>query len=248
MKDKTIVIILYHYSVVVRGFERKLSELGYTVEILEDFSKIKPAALDTDLFLLYLPGDILDDMVKHKTLEDICETIKSLGRKMIVLGEMKYHEELVISLPLIDRFRWLDRPIDSEVLEMEVERAIFGTGEEKRVLIVDDDPSYAGMVREWIKGSYRADIATTGMQAISFLLKKQVDLVLLDYEMPVVNGSQLLQMLRQDSSTKNIPIVFLTGVSTKEEVAKVMELKPEGYLLKSTTRENLLDYLKKKLG
>ena len=248
MRDKKIVIILYHYSVVVRGFERKLGELGYTVEILEDFSLIKQVAAQTDLFLLYLPGDILDDVVKHKNLEDICETIKSLGRKMIVLGEMKYHEELVLSLPTLDRFRWLDRPIDSEVLETEVERAIFGTGDEKKVLIVDDDPSYAGMVREWIKGSFHADIATNGMQAIAFLLKKKVDLVLLDYEMPIVNGSQVLQMLRQDSSTKNIPVVFLTGVSTKEEVAKVMELKPEGYLLKSTTRENLLDYLKKKLG
>ena len=66
--------------------------------------------------------------------------------------------------------------------------------------------------------------------------------------MPIVNGSQLLQLLRQDPSTAGIPVVFLTGVSTKDEVAKVMELKPEGYLLKTTSREALLDYLSKKLS
>ncbi len=43
---------------------------------------------------------------------------------------------------------------------------------------MDDDPSYAGMVREWIKDLYRADIVTAGMQAIKYLLKHKADLLL----------------------------------------------------------------------
>jgi CheY-like chemotaxis protein len=121
----------------------------------------------------------------------------------------------------------------------------------KRILIVDDDPSYAKMVREWIKDVYKVDVVTAGMQAISFLLKvpedDKVDLILLDYEMPVVDGPQVLQMLRQEEETANIPVIFLTGVSTKEGVQRVMALKPDGYLLKSTTREDLLSFLSCKL-
>lgn len=76
---------------------------------------------------------------------------------------------------------------------------------------------------------------------------EQVDLILLDYEMPVVDGPQVLQMLRQEPATSNIPVIFLTGNGTKEAVARVMELKPDGYILKSTTRENLMKYLYGKL-
>jgi CheY-like chemotaxis protein len=117
----------------------------------------------------------------------------------------------------------------------------------KKILIVDDDSNYAGMVRSWIKDKYKTDIVTAGMQAITFLMKKKVDLILLDYEMPVVDGPQVLQMLRQEETTKNIPVVFLTGVSTVEGVKRVMELKPLGYILKSTTSEDLIKFLDEKL-
>ena len=123
-----------------------------------------------------------------------------------------------------------------------------GVSYQMKILIVDDDPSYAKMVKEWIKDKYQTDIVTAGMQAITFLLKNKVNLILLDYEMPVVDGPQVLQMLRQDDATKDIPVVFLTGVGSKDSVQRVMALKPTGYILKSTTRENLLDYLKSKLG
>lgn len=113
---------------------------------------------------------------------------------------------------------------------------------------MDDDPSFAGMVRAWIKDQYKVDIVTAGMKAITFLLKNPVDIILLDYEMPVADGPQVLQMLRQDESTKDIPVVFLTGVSTREGVQRVMELKPDGYILKSTTREDLIAFINQKLS
>ncbi len=55
-------------------------------------------------------------------------------------------------------------------------------------------------------------------------------------------------MLRQDPATKDIPVVFLTGVGTKEEVLFAMALKPDGYVLKSTTRDDLLGYIRRILG
>ena len=75
-----------------------------------------------------------------------------------------------------------------------------------------------------------------------------MDLILLDYEMPVVDGPQVLQMLRQEEETAHIPVLFLTGNGSREAVSRVMELKPDGYILKSTTRGDLLVNLHKKLG
>ncbi len=247
-----IGIIVFQYSIVVKGIERKLNEYGFKIDIISNsYENIVRFGNLYDLFVLYLPIDIMEDTVNHKLVKDIAARIHKTGVKTIVLGEKKYHAELVQETPDIASFLWLDRPVDNEQLRKTIDDYIMGavkTTERKRILIVDDDPSYASMVREWIKDSFKADIVTAGMQAITFLVKNKVDLILLDYEMPIVDGPQVLQMLRQDEATKEIPVVFLTGVGTKEGVTRVMALKPAGYILKSTTRDNLLDYLHKKLG
>lgn len=250
--QKRLVLVVMQYSVVVKGIERKLSDAGYKASILsENFEQIMDLAGTTDLFILYLPSDIVDKGDKLTVLSFICDKVNKSGRNMIIIGEEKDHDDLFNKVPVIGDYAWLDRPIEMESLRPAIENAVSGIGaesEKKRILIVDDDPSYAKMVKEWIKDKYQTDIVTAGMQAITFLLKNKVNLILLDYEMPVVDGPQVLQMLRQDDATKDIPVVFLTGVGSKDSVQRVMALKPTGYILKSTTRENLLDYLKSKLG
>lgn len=118
------------------------------------------------------------------------------------------------------------------------------TSENKSILIVDDDPAYAKMVREWIRDQYNVNIVTAGMQALKFLTKKKVDLILLDYEMPEADGPQVLGMLREDPELAGIPVVFLTGVNSPESIERLLSLNPLGYILKNTTRDNLCDSLK----
>ena len=86
-------------------------------------------------------------------------------------------------------------------------------------------------------------MANSGLQAIKWLGKNKVDLILLDHEMPVTSGPQVLEMLRSDSETASIPVMFLTGKSDKESVMAVVALRPEGYFLKSIRREELLEKL-----
>ncbi len=249
-----ITIVLFQYSVVVHGIEMRLKELGFEVNYLtEKFDRVAEMAKETKLFLLYLPRGITDDRDKLKQLSSISHMILDNRRKLIYIAERDDHEELLRNLPETRAGGWVDRPVDNEVLGDMVIRVMEGAEdypkplEKKRILIVDDDPVYAGTVREWIKDTYKADVVTAGMKAITFLMKNPVDLILLDYEMPIVDGPQVLQMLRQEDLTKDIPVVFLTAVSTKEGVKRVMALKPMGYILKSTTREELLAFLKKKL-
>ncbi len=245
-----IVLMLCQYSVVVKGIEKLLMDKGFHVEVLsENFQvMIKHYASNTGLFVLYLPGDISDSMRNEDTLIQICRMINIVGGNMLVVGEKKYETELVKNMPVLGEYPWYYRPIDMETFEPAILKAIVKgakTGVKHRILVVDDDPSYARMIKEWLKDDYKVDLVTAGMQAITFLLKatEPVDLILLDYEMPVADGPQVLQMLRQDPKTENIPVVFLTGLGTKEAVQRVMSLKPEGYILKSTTRIELLEFL-----
>lgn len=58
-------------------------------------------------------------------------------------------------------------------------------------------------------------------------------MILLDYEMPVCDGSQIFAMIRSEKDFADIPVIFLTGRVDKESIQKVLSLKPEGYLVKS---------------
>ncbi len=255
-----IAIVAIQYSVVVKGLEKKLQDLGYSVLPIEsNLDDITVNSEDMDLYILYIPDNIIEDELKLNHLGMASRLLDKCGKKVMAIGEKRSHVELTDLIPEIAHFGWLEKPVDMDNLEMIMEKALSEPEEEvaedngklKRVLIVDDDPAYAKMVREWIKYKYKVDIVTAGMQAITFLLKvkeeEKVDLILLDYEMPVVDGPQVLQMLRQEPATKNIPVVFLTGNSSKEAVKRVMELKPEGYMLKSSSRLELIKYLDSKI-
>ena len=253
MLEKRVVVALVapQYSVVVKGMEKKLFDLGYKVISIENnIDDIKNGSDEVQLFILYIPDNIMENELKFKNLDVMIRLIDNSGVKAMAIGEKVSRNDLVDSIPELGNFMWLDKPVDMDNLDVVLDKAFSGnldTGKRKRILLVDDDPAYAKMVREWIKEDYRVDIVTAGMKALGFLVKvkkeEMVDLILLDYEMPVVDGPKVLQMLRQDPVTANIPTVFLTGNSTKEAVSRVMELKPAGYILKTTTKAELLNYL-----
>ncbi len=250
-----IAMLMFQPSIVARGLEKNLVAMGNIVEsVVGDFSVIDKIIDTTDLFIFNLPTKLTDDTHELKDLVNIENTITQKGKCLILVGERELWNELVKVYSGVSQFVWVYRPVETDELEAAIEKALAKKPKApkgNRILIVDDDPDYAKMVRGWIKDHYKVDIVTAGMQAISFLLKvpekEKVNLILLDYKIPIVDGPQVLQMLRQEPATANIPVVFLTGVGTREGVSRVMELKPDGYILKSTTRDDLLAFLDSKL-
>ena len=113
----------------------------------------------------------------------------------------------------------------------------------KKILLVDDDASYLRIIRNWLKDNYEVGVASSGLQAIMWLAKNDVDLILLDYKMPVASGAQIFAMLKNDAQTENIPVFFLTGNSGRDSVMELLRLNPEGYLLKTFDRKALMTRL-----
>lgn len=103
----------------------------------------------------------------------------------------------------------------------------------KKILLVDD----SDFVRSWIMGmlgeDYEISESNSSLSAIKNIAVNRPDLILLDYEMPVCDGRQMLEMLRSDPASADIPVIFLTGKGDKDSIKKVISLKPEGYLLKN---------------
>lgn len=110
----------------------------------------------------------------------------------------------------------------------------------RHILVVDDDPMMLKLIKEHLRDKYDIATAISGKIAMKFLEHKQTDLILLDYEMPEENGPAVLEKLRSGDSTKDIPVVFLTGVTEREKIQEALILKPQGYLLKPIDRDKLM--------
>lgn len=146
-----------------------------------------------------------------------------------------------------------ERPIDVKVAAKTMDEFIkkHGRHTKKKILVVDDSGAMLRNVKGWLEDKYQVILANSGAMAIKYLATNRPDLVLLDYEMPVVDGSQVLEMIRTETDFCDVPVIFLTSKNDKESIMKVMELKPEGYLLKSMEPKLIMqeidDFFKKRL-
>ena len=247
IRGKFVKVITFQHSTEVRGIEKTIKDLGHFTEILlADIDKILKTLDKSNMYVIAIPEEIMSDSVEQEILEEIIDCILNKNKYLILIGNKSYHNGLLNVIPEIKLAHWINRPLRLEEVANMVNRIFtleVKMKETKKLLIVDDDPSYAKMVREWLKDTYAISIATAGMQAITFLMQNQIDLILLDYDMPVVDGPQILEMLRSDTLTANIPVVFLTGIGTKESITRAMSLKPQGYILKTASKEELLKSL-----
>lgn len=120
----------------------------------------------------------------------------------------------------------------AEIRQQEAERR-------RHVLVVDDDTGMLKMMKEIIGKDYDVATAISGKVALKFLETRKTDIILLDYEMPVQSGAQVYEKILENPMTKDIPVVFLTGVSDRERIGEVLAMKPRGYLLKPIDTDRL---------
>lgn len=108
-----------------------------------------------------------------------------------------------------------------------------------KILIVDDSEFMRGRMVKLLQADYDLIEASSSISAIKKIAVNRPNLVLLDYEMPVCDGRQALEMIRSENDIADIPVMFLTGRGDRESIKNVVALKPEGYLLKNMSDEEI---------
>lgn len=117
----------------------------------------------------------------------------------------------------------------------------------KLILAVDDNGMLLRSVKGMLEKKYDVMVATSGKMGLQKAKNKKPDLILLDYEMPEWDGRKTLEELRNDEELKEIPVLFLTAVADKKHITSVLELQPQGYLLKPIDQGTLHDRIEKTL-
>ena len=116
---------------------------------------------------------------------------------------------------------------------------------QKTLLLVDDDAVMIRTLREGLSTSYKVLPANSGANALKILARAKPDLILLDYEMPEMNGPQVLETLRANPDTAKIPVMFLTAKTDAGSIEQIEALKPEGHMLKTLPLKEIKEIIQK---
>lgn len=240
--NKRVLLIGDKKSFMVNAIAKGLKDEGFDVlQVLPEVNDISSNIDYSTIWVLYLDSNVGDMFEQLTYIKD-----SIIGQKLyfFLIGNDDEIEVAQETLPeeLIKEI--FTRPLNVTVLAASLEKAVDDENkqaERKKILIIDDNPTTLHALQNLLEQNYRVFIASSGMNGISFLVKQEVDLILLDYEMPVADGPKVLEMLHQDGKLSMVPVMFLTGKSDKDSVLKAASLKPVKYLLKSLPPKQLLD-------
>lgn len=102
----------------------------------------------------------------------------------------------------------------------------------KHILIVDDNKMNLVMAKQELSADYQVTPVTSGAQALMFLEKMHTDLILLDINMPDMDGRETMRRIRENDAWKSIPIIFLTADASPETEAQCLSDGAEDFIIK----------------
>ncbi len=255
------ILLIGKYDDVAREIKNSLAG-EYLVRLCsaeQDFIKGMLEAEPHDLIIVSLSGSAV-------FAREMFSFLRTYQIPILGLGSESDEAELFINSLLTDsNVRFLRKPAKMEDI-LKYVRILNGEEEEQNahevsgdtgkdvgqagnatILLIDDSRGFVRFMHTILSKKYKVTFATSAAQAFVSIGRNKPDLILLDYEMPICDGRKMLQMLRAEEDMKDIPVVFLTGISGASHVSKVVELHPEGYLLKPCSEETVFDMIAKVL-
>ncbi|MDY0220423.1 MAG: response regulator [Desulfobacterium sp.] len=120
------------------------------------------------------------------------------------------------------------------------------------ILIVDDSLPMRSVVKRAIKaagyGNSELLEAANGRQALEMMRNSWVDMVITDYNMPVMNGLDFIRCVKQEELLKNIPVVVVSTEGSQSKIEEFMDSGAAGYITKPFTAEAIRDVIVNILG
>lgn len=179
-----------------------------------------------------------ENLLTYEQFQDVFEKEKMQVSLLFDTGE-GYFVYCVIAPHMVEK--GMATPIGVENVMEEVEDYLKKRDipQRKKILVVDDSMTIRQGMKQLLCEDYEIGMASSGISAIRSIALDCPDLVLLDYEMPVCDGKQVLEMIRSEEEFVKLPVIFLTGRTDPATVKKLVALKPDGYLAKYLKLEEI---------
>ena len=233
----TIMLVAEARNFLLASMQEQLEALEHKVLISDaNIDALSKVTEPMDAILIYAGDELLEE---QKALIYLRDKAVENNLAVFMCGAEDEISELkqIFSRSIASKIFY--RPIDVKKLTQEVSEYLTEMTRtvRKKILVVDDSGAMLRSAKSWLEEKYQVILANSGMMAIKYLGSNRPDLILLDYEMPVCDGRQVLEMIRADEDSRDIPVIFLTGKDDRESVINVMALHPQGYLLKTLPPE-----------
>jgi chemosensory pili system protein ChpA (sensor histidine kinase/response regulator) len=230
------------------GKDAPLFEYGgqkYRFQQLGSFVGLGPTRLpETDVSMsvvLIRAGEHSTALVTDELVGSREIVVKSLGPQIsgirgiagaTILGDGRI--VVILDMGSLVRSEWRARPTDTAVLEQRDRRTF--------ALVVDDSITVRRVTQRLLeRNGMRVLTAKDGVDAVSLLQDNLPDIILLDIEMPRMDGYEVAAHVRSDPRLKNIPIVMITSRVSEKHRARAIELGVDDYLGKPYQENQLLD-------
>ncbi|MDR0553693.1 MAG: response regulator [Treponema sp.] len=118
----------------------------------------------------------------------------------------------------------------------------------KQILAVDDNLTVLKQLSTYLGGDYEVSLANSGLLGLEICVKQRPDLILLDVEMPDLNGFDVIARLKQNPYLSRIPVIFLTGSDDTDTEVRALELGARDFITKPVEKSILLHRIKLHLG
>lgn len=122
---------------------------------------------------------------------------------------------------------------------------MINTSEQVKILIVDDDIATGIILEGYLQScNHYIHIVDNGKNALEWAEKIKPDLILLDIMMPGISGFEVCERLKNEKTTKRIPVLFITSLSDSDSHKKAIESGAEGFMVKPLNADLIVAYVK----
>lgn len=237
---ESIMLIAEGQGYLIRSIQEQMMKLDYNVIMARpDVDDINKVAEPISSVIIYADNNIRQNQKAWIYIKDKCA---EEDVRLFMIGGEEDVEEIEDLIPKHLMQGIFTRPIDVSEAVKHIDSDIkqYGKQNKKKILVVDDSGAALRSVKAWLENKYHVILANSGVMAIKYLALNRPDLILLDYEMPVVDGKQVLEMIRAEEMYRDIPVFFLTSKGDKQSVQNVLALRPQGYLLKTMAPDAII--------
>lgn len=239
----SILLFANTSSYLVTSIKDVLHESGLNIVIMDSKQDgIKKIDQGIRAILIYADASVIerDDLIVF-----VKDYASENNIKIFMIGvpdELAYLSQVI---PVSDIQEKFTRPIDATSVVKRIDDYVdmLAKTQIKSILAVDDSGVYLREINSWFSEKYQVTLVNSGLNAIKYLGNHRPDLILLDYEMPVCNGKQVLEMIRSDTECGDIPVIFLTSNNDRNTIIDIMPLNVAGYLLKTLPADKIKQYV-----
>lgn len=235
-----IVIITPLQTFLTRSFKEKLLENNIeSIELKPTVNQLSNYKESVDGMVIFANEEIVQDMTLMVFIKDM---VIGDDIPLFIIGkpeEITIMENVFPANTVKGAFM---RPIDIGAIVDNINKYLrfFKSENQKCILVVDDSGAALRSAKGMFEDKYHVMLANSATTAIMSMTVRKPDLVLMDYEMPVINGKQAYEMMRSEMRFSDVPVMFLTGRDDAMTVTSIMVLRPAAYLLKSSPAADIV--------